>query len=109
MSGAITPALISAIAESIGVPELSAKAASVLAPDVEYRVRDILQVCSRLSWPGCRHECPIASAAPFRLRALRRPEPDSCEPYTNEKQACEMLHENTHSRCSGQRSHVPYT
>jgi hypothetical protein len=44
MSGAITPALISAIAESIGVPDLSAEAASVLAPDVEYRVRDILQV-----------------------------------------------------------------
>lgn len=37
-------ALISAIAESIGISDLSDDAARVLAPDVEYRVRDILQV-----------------------------------------------------------------
>jgi hypothetical protein len=45
MSGNVTPALIAAIAESVGIPSLSPEAASVLAPDVEYRVRDILQVC----------------------------------------------------------------
>jgi hypothetical protein len=44
MSGNVTPALIAAIAESLGISSLSPEAASVLAPDVEYRVRDILQV-----------------------------------------------------------------
>jgi TATA box binding protein associated factor (TAF) len=56
MSGHITPALISAIAESIGVPELSPEAASILAPDVEYRIRDILQVCT-----GEKHRVACAS------------------------------------------------
>jgi hypothetical protein len=44
MSGHVKPALISAIAESIGIVDLSDDAARTLAPDVEYRVRDILQV-----------------------------------------------------------------
>jgi TATA box binding protein associated factor (TAF) len=43
-AGHIKPSLISAIAELIGITELNDDAARVLAPDVEYRVRDILQV-----------------------------------------------------------------
>lgn len=40
----IRPELITAIAETSGIKGLHSEAASVLAPDVEYRVRDILQV-----------------------------------------------------------------
>jgi hypothetical protein len=47
-AGHIKPSLISAIAELIGITELSDDAARVLAPDVEYRVRDVLQVRSLL-------------------------------------------------------------
>ena len=55
MSGHISAELVSAIAESLGIKDLSADAASVLAPDVEYRVRDIVQVCKRW-WDQTVHE-----------------------------------------------------
>lgn len=54
MSGYVRPALITAIAESIGISDLSEEVSRVLAPDVEYRVRDILQVRRNPSAPvGC--------------------------------------------------------
>lgn len=52
MSGYVRPALISAIADSIGISDVSGEVARVLAPDVEYRVRDILQVR-----PHCEESC----------------------------------------------------
>jgi hypothetical protein len=44
----VKPSLVKAIAESIGISSLQIEASKVLAPDVEYRVRDILQVCAVL-------------------------------------------------------------
>lgn len=35
---------LQALADSMGVPKLSDEAAKALAPDVEYRMRDIIQV-----------------------------------------------------------------
>lgn len=40
----VTPALIDAIAHSIDIPKLSAEAARALAPDVEYKLRELVQV-----------------------------------------------------------------
>lgn len=40
----ITPASVQAIAHSIDIPNLSDEAAKALAPDVEYRMREIIQV-----------------------------------------------------------------
>lgn len=57
--GHVKPSLISAIAESVGIADLSDDAARVLAPDVEYRVRDILQVrlqLYRLNTASSSHE-----------------------------------------------------
>eukprot|EP00892_Ulva_mutabilis_P000237 jgi/Ulvmu1/10213/UM060_0013.1 len=65
MSGYVRPALISAIADSIGISDLSDEVARVLAPDVEYRVRDILQEARKFSHHGCRRrlECPDVNHA----------------------------------------------
>lgn len=38
------PATLQVIADSVCIPKLSADAAKVLAPDVEYRLREIIQV-----------------------------------------------------------------
>lgn len=42
----IQPDSIKAIAHSIDIPRLSDEAAKTLAPDVEYRLREVVQVCS---------------------------------------------------------------
>lgn len=52
MSGHIKASLITAIAESIGIDKLSPDAAKVLAPDIEYRLRDIVQVILELGLIG---------------------------------------------------------
>lgn len=45
MSGSyITPATVQAIAHSLDIPHLSDEAAKALAPDVEYRLREVIQV-----------------------------------------------------------------
>ena len=38
---------IRVIAESVGIAQVSDEVAEALAPDVEYRLRDIVQACSR--------------------------------------------------------------
>lgn len=40
----IHPSAIKAIAHSVDIPRLSDEAAKVLAPDVEYRLREVVQV-----------------------------------------------------------------
>jgi transcription initiation factor TFIID subunit 6 len=40
----IDPSAIQAIAHSVEVPKLSDEAARTLAPDVEYRLREVIQV-----------------------------------------------------------------
>lgn len=74
--GHVKPALISAIAESIGIADLSDDASRVLAPDVEYRVRDILQVCAYsepspepLTSRHVRFQCTVSSRS---MRTLLR-------------------------------------
>ena len=52
MSGHIKPDLIAAVAESVGIEKLSPEAARILAPDIEYRLRDVVQVC--LVFGTCR-------------------------------------------------------
>jgi len=42
--GSIVPSFIQIIADGVGIPGLSDEAAKVLAPDAEYRVREIVQV-----------------------------------------------------------------
>ena len=42
--GSIVPSFIQIIADGVGLPGLSDEAAKVLAPDAEYRVREIVQV-----------------------------------------------------------------
>lgn len=42
----IQPNSIKAIAHSVDIPRLSDEAAKTLAPDVEYRLREVVQVCS---------------------------------------------------------------
>ena len=36
--------MIQIIADSVGIPDISEEAAKVLAPDAEYRVRELIQV-----------------------------------------------------------------
>jgi transcription initiation factor TFIID subunit 6 len=43
----IHPNTIKAIAQSVDVPKLSDEAAQTLAPDVEYRLREVVQVLRR--------------------------------------------------------------
>jgi transcription initiation factor TFIID subunit 6 len=64
----IQPAAISAIAHSVDVPRLSDEAAKALAPDVEYRLREIIQVHSQLETATGSH---LAIHAP--LFNLSRP------------------------------------
>lgn len=40
----ITPGTVQAIAHSLDIPQLSDEAAKALAPDVEYRLREVIQV-----------------------------------------------------------------
>lgn len=40
----VQPSALQVIADSVGIPKLGADAAKVLAPDVEYRIREIIQV-----------------------------------------------------------------
>jgi transcription initiation factor TFIID subunit 6 len=40
----IQPSSIQAIAHSVDIPKLSDEAAKTLAPDVEYRLREVVQV-----------------------------------------------------------------
>jgi transcription initiation factor TFIID subunit 6 len=42
----ITPGTVQAIAHSLDIPQLSDDAAKALAPDVEYRLREVIQVQS---------------------------------------------------------------
>lgn len=50
----ISPALIDAVAQSIDIPQLSGEAAKALAPDVEYRLRELVQVCVQPCLTSCR-------------------------------------------------------
>ena len=57
MSGYIKPDTIQAIAHSVDIPKLTPEAAKALAPDVEYRMREVVQVrvevvalSPRLAW-----------------------------------------------------------
>jgi hypothetical protein len=87
MSGHVTPALIAAIAESIGISSLSDEAACVLAPDVEYRVRDILQVRVLHKCVRPAHTKMARYLAHLRLNLARLPDcvaqageqPQSCQ------------------------------
>jgi transcription initiation factor TFIID subunit 6 len=45
----VEPGTLQVIADSIGIPKLSADAAKVLAPDVEYRIREVIQVTIRMT------------------------------------------------------------
>jgi hypothetical protein len=45
----IQPDSIKAIAHSIDLPRLSDEAAKTLAPDVEYRLREVVQVCGAVA------------------------------------------------------------
>lgn len=49
MSFHIQPSMVQVIAQSINIPNLSEEAAQALAPDVEYRLREIIQVRPSLS------------------------------------------------------------
>jgi transcription initiation factor TFIID subunit 6 len=40
----VEPSTLQVIADSVGIPKLSTDAAKALAPDVEYRIREIIQV-----------------------------------------------------------------
>ena len=40
----VEPSTLQVIADSVGIPKLSTDAAKALAPDVEYRIREIVQV-----------------------------------------------------------------
>lgn len=40
----LQPSVVQIIADSVGIPSLSEEAAKVLAPDAEYRVRELIQV-----------------------------------------------------------------
>ena len=42
------PSVIQIIADSVGIPDISEETAKVLAPDAEYRVRELIQVCALL-------------------------------------------------------------
>lgn len=55
----ITPATIQAIAHSIDIPQLSDEAAKALAPDVEYRLREVIQVrvCAPLLLAAAARRC----------------------------------------------------
>jgi len=53
----IQPNSIKAIAHSVDIPKLSDEAAKTLAPDVEYRLREVVQVgavASHRYWRGWR-------------------------------------------------------
>lgn len=43
----VQPESLQVIADGVGVPKLSTDAAKALAPDVEYRLREIIQVSGR--------------------------------------------------------------
>ena len=44
---------IEVIAQSVGIPSLGADVAAALSPDVEYRLREIMQVRSPRFWFDC--------------------------------------------------------
>jgi hypothetical protein len=44
MAGVVSAAAIQAIAHSLDIPNLSEQAAKALAPDVEYKLRELIQV-----------------------------------------------------------------
>ena len=49
MSGAfVNPGLVDLIAQSIDITKLSSEAAKALAPDVEYKLRELIQVRAEL-------------------------------------------------------------
>lgn len=53
----IQPNSIKAIAHSVDIPKLSEEAAKTLAPDVEYRLREVVQVGAvalHRCWQGWR-------------------------------------------------------
>lgn len=52
----IQPDSIKAIAHSIDLPRLSDEAAKTLAPDVEYRLREVVQVCVCVCVPASQPE-----------------------------------------------------
>lgn len=54
--GFVQPALLQAIAESLGISRLEDDAAGVLAPDLEYILREVLQVPPHSL--RCRPFCP---------------------------------------------------
>ena len=64
----IHAAAITAVAHSVDVPGLTDEAAKTLAPDVEYRLREIVQVLAPMNTEPedlstCAHICPFAGSA----------------------------------------------
>jgi hypothetical protein len=65
----IHPNTIKAIAQSVDIPKLSDEAAKTLAPDVEYRLREVVQVPTRAE----NSSLPVATATasePWLSRCL---------------------------------------
>jgi hypothetical protein len=67
MSRFITPASVQAIAHSLDIPQLSDEAAKALAPDVEYRLREVIQV-RPLQWVAARCATPTDPDSSGALR-----------------------------------------
>ena len=55
MAFSVQPSTIKAIANSIDIPKLSDEAAKAMAPDVEYRLREVIQVNDTVVAPPLRH------------------------------------------------------
>lgn len=87
----ITPGTVQAIAHSLDIPLLSDEAAKALAPDVEYKLREVIQVrCYGAE--GRRLDCAVVRAArrwsplarvlsavtPEHLHQLRSMAPPQC-------------------------------
>ena len=68
---------IRVIAESVGIAQVSDEVAEALAPDVEYRLRDIVQACSR-SVVRERASLRKMAALPQRHRGPELPARASC-------------------------------
>jgi len=61
---------IRVIAESVGIAQVSDEVAEALAPDVEYRLRDIVQACSR---SVVRERASLRKMAALPQRPTQRP------------------------------------
>ncbi len=69
--GSIVPSFIQIIADGVGIPGLSDEAAKVLAPDAEYRVREIVQVLRTPlpPLPAPPHTPPLAQSLSLQRSA----------------------------------------